>query len=285
MYRSAVHRFVVYPPGGYSIEFYLRALHLDDLALACALRQGTERVWGEFVERYRPALYAASRDVAGAHGDVYARELADSLCADLHDLGQPGGEQRHSLLDDYHGRSKLDTWLRTVLAQRHVDALTARGIPLRPKNDSQHAGPVAVPPAPAGEHASKTAHVVDLNRARLLPLLHRALDDVVAALDPSDRLLASLCYSEALSLTQIAQLRGVPEITVSRRLAEIRREMQEAVERELATGRPAGQDDAPILALTPAEIRQCFEYVAQDCRSDLDGAVADGETRKRRAKA
>src|ERR1700680_401005 len=56
LYRSAVHRFVVYPSGGYAIEFYLRALHLDDLALACALRQGTDRVWGEFVERYRPAL-------------------------------------------------------------------------------------------------------------------------------------------------------------------------------------------------------------------------------------
>jgi RNA polymerase sigma-70 factor (ECF subfamily) len=241
-------------------------------------------VWGEFVERYRPALYAAARDVVGSHGDAYSRELADSLCADLHDLEPSGGERRHSLLDDYHGRSRLVTWLRTVLAQRHVDSLTARGISLRPKNESQ-IGPVAVPPAGARRTAAKTAQVVELNRARLLPLLQRAFDDVVAALDPSDRLLVSLCYVEELSITQIAQLRGVPEITVSRRLAEIRREVHEAVERELAIGRPAGQDDAPIPALSPTEIRQCFDYVAEDLRSDLRRALAESDVRKRRAKA
>ena len=49
-----------------------------------------------------------------------ARELADSLYADLYGVEQRDG-QRQSLLRYFHGRSSLATWLRAVLAQRHVD--------------------------------------------------------------------------------------------------------------------------------------------------------------------
>ena len=104
-------------------EVFLAALHLEDLALACALRNGSEPAWEHFVSEYRPILRAAARAIVGKGGEERARELADSLYAELYGLDRKGGERKASLLDYFHGRSKLSTWLRAVLAQRHVDGL------------------------------------------------------------------------------------------------------------------------------------------------------------------
>ena len=88
---------------------------------------------------HRPRLYRAADALDPAGG---ARDLADSLYADLYGFPDRQGK-RKSLFRYFHGRSSLSTWLRAVLAQRHVDRLrTARRLeplptkthlPLRPK--------------------------------------------------------------------------------------------------------------------------------------------------------
>ena len=88
LYRSASHRFGASPPGGDALAEYLEALHLEDLALACALRQGSAPAWEEFVAAYRPVLYAAARAIVGSAGEARARELADSLYAELYGLNR-----------------------------------------------------------------------------------------------------------------------------------------------------------------------------------------------------
>src|SRR2546423_7911708 len=125
LYASAMHRFGDISSDRQSVETYLRGLHLEDLALCCALRHRSEAAWEIFISSYRPLLYAAGRAIAGGRGEAYARELADSLWAELYGLDRKGDEPRRSLLDYFHGRSKFATWLRTVLAQRHVDAVRA----------------------------------------------------------------------------------------------------------------------------------------------------------------
>src|ERR1700674_3588288 len=121
--RSAAHHFGGAPPAGEALEVFLRGLHLEDLAMACALRRGSQQAWEEFMARYRPVLYAAARAIVSPAGEARARELADSLYGDLYGLKTTDAEQRRSLLDYFHGRSKLATWLRAVLAQRHVDTV------------------------------------------------------------------------------------------------------------------------------------------------------------------
>jgi hypothetical protein len=101
-------------------EVAISSLRLSDLAFAAACRAGIEKAWEEFVRRYRPILYSAARAIAG--DEFRARELADSLYADLYGTGPLQGRRR-SLLDHFHGRSSLTTWLRAVLAQRQVDYL------------------------------------------------------------------------------------------------------------------------------------------------------------------
>ena len=116
LHRSTAHRF---PDGATDGEVarYLATLHVEDLALAAACRGGNGAAWDHFVLDFRPALYAAARSVAGdAH-----RDLADSLYAELYGVSN-AGEERTSLLAWYHGRSRLVTWVRSVLVQRHIDA-------------------------------------------------------------------------------------------------------------------------------------------------------------------
>ena len=117
--RSACQKFSGALPEYEVLESYLNSLQVSDLALAGACSAGNAAAWDAFVGRYRPELYRAARAIAG---ESQGRELADSLYADLFGLRQSEG-QRKSLFDYFHGRSKLGTWLRAVLAQRHVDEL------------------------------------------------------------------------------------------------------------------------------------------------------------------
>ena len=99
-------------PGSDELSRSLSALHLEDLALACACALGDPHAWDHFVLEMRPGLYRAADALDPSGG---ARELADSLYGDMYGIDSRG-EARTSLLRYYHGRSSLATWLRAVLA-------------------------------------------------------------------------------------------------------------------------------------------------------------------------
>ena len=116
---SARKAFAAGPADPRQLERYLDALHLEDLALACACAQGSEPAWEHFIREHRPVLYRAvdAIDSSGA-----SRDLADSLYGELFGLDVRDGERR-SHFRYFHGRSSLATWLRAVLSQRHVDRI------------------------------------------------------------------------------------------------------------------------------------------------------------------
>ncbi len=267
LYRSATRRFADSDPGADALEVFLRSLHLEDLALACALRRGSDSAWEEFIARYRPLLYSAARAIVSTAGEARARELADSLYADLYGVKTAAGEPRRPLLDHFHGRSKLATWLRAVLAQRHVDTLRAAS---RTESlDGDGAGEpshIAIAAASPGAAAPLAG---DPDRLSLLPRLQNAVSQALAALAPADRLLLSLYYVEGLTLAQIATLRGVHEATASRHLARIARELRESVEHALLAGAPAQNGRGPQGALSPAQVELCFAYALEDWPLDL----------------
>src|SRR5713226_6320210 len=133
-------------PTKQEIERYLTSLHLEDLALACACAAGCEPAWEHFMTEHRPLLYRSADALDPGGG---AREIADSLYADLYGLQDREGEPR-SLFRYFHGRSSLATWLRAVLAQRHVDRLRAerRFAPLPDDESSTAAGSASPAPDP-----------------------------------------------------------------------------------------------------------------------------------------
>lgn len=235
------------------IERYLKSIHLTDLALACACADGHERAWEHFVTTYRPVLYRAAAAISGADS---ARDLADSIYAEL--FGLPGrGAERHSLLVYFHGRSSLATWLRAVLAQRYVDRLRVSRR-LEPLEDD-HVAPAD--PATA-----------DPERTRWQALLTDALRRAVEQLPDRDRLRLVCYYVEELTLAQIGRSLGEHEATVSRHLARTRGGLRRLVEQDLA-GRHG---------LSAAAVAQCFESVVDDVGAlDLVDVLAASPDRKK----
>ena len=84
---------------------------------------GSEAAWEHFVKTYRGYLRATAGIITkSSRSGTDAQELADSLFAELFGLVD-GKRGEASLFRYFHGRSSLKTWLRTVLAQRHIDRI------------------------------------------------------------------------------------------------------------------------------------------------------------------
>jgi RNA polymerase sigma-70 factor (ECF subfamily) len=97
---------------------FLRGLRLNELALAHACALGREAAWQRFLGLYRAPLTQAAIAITGSA--TLGHDLADSLYSELYGLREHNGERR-SPLASYSGRGSLLGWLRTTLAQRHVD--------------------------------------------------------------------------------------------------------------------------------------------------------------------
>ena len=232
-----------------TIGKYLAGLHLEDLALAAACIEGLEPAWEHFITRYRPVLRRAADAIDQSGG---ARELADALYGELYGIASGDGV-RKSLLRYFHGRSSLGTWLRTVLAQRHVDRLRSLRR-IEPLSDE----PVETAALAPAETASE--------RTGFVALMRRAVGRAVAGLAPRDRLRLSCYYAQNLRLNQIGRALGEHEATVSRHLARTRQAIRQDVERQLAED--AGFD--------PPTIAQCFEAVVADAGTlDLQEWLGD----------
>lgn len=238
------------PPEPRDLERLLASLHLEDLALACACASGHEGAWEHFIREHRPVLYRAADAIDPTGG---SRELADSLYGELFGVVERNGERR-SLFEYFHGRSSLSTWLRAVLAQRHVDRVrsTRRFEPL---SDEEAPPPPRAGPAPQSRIAG------------YIQVMRRAVTAAVARLPAKDRLRLGYYYAEDLTLAQIGRTLGEHEATVSRNLARARREIRHDVERHLRE-----QEH-----MSASQIDECFEAVVEDVGSldvtDLLGAA------------
>ncbi len=190
---------------------------------------------------YRPHLYRAA-DAIDQTGR--ARDLADSLFADLFGIQERGGAH-HSLFEYFHGRSSLATWLRAVVAQRHVDKLRRerRLVPL-PEEGSAKA-------------LTAPGEAPDPERPQYVGVIQRVFARAVAALAPRDRLRLGCYYAQSLTLAAIGRLTGEHEATVSRHLARTRRALRRDVERRLTHAE----------GLSRAQIAQCFASVVGDAGS------------------
>ena len=261
--RSVAHRFRDAQPEPGELTAYINSLRIEDLAVALACEAGDERVWEHVVLTYRPILYRAATVLTG--DDAAGRELADTLWAELYGVGrtrasmESGGERR-PLLAYYHGRAKLSTWLRSVLAQRHVDVIRTRqrSDSLDTGDDTQGDGPSA-----ASTLAALDGGDVDPDRTRYAAAYRHSLHAALMNLDPGDRLRLSCYYVQELKLAEIGQLYGEHEATVSRKLSRARKQVCREVERLLRDQH----------RLTPAEIELCYQYMVDDSGVDLSQSL------------
>jgi RNA polymerase sigma-70 factor len=254
--RSAGARFRDSRPSAREIAAYLETLHLQDLALSFSCAAGNSGAWEYFVARFRAELYRAARAIAGESAGC---DLADSLYAELYGLESREGHRR-SLFDYFHGRSKLSTWLRAILAQRHVDEFR-RGRRTESLDDPE--SEAADPPRSQPE----AGDAADPERSHYLVLLQTVLSAALSRLAPRDRLRLAYYYVDDLTLAQIGRLLGEHEATVSRKLERVRRELRHSVDEELRSKK----------RLSEAQVQLCYEYARQEWPFDLTRVLSTKE--------
>src|SRR5919109_1560548 len=178
------------------------SLRVEELALARGCAAGNDHAWEVFLRRYRATLYDAARGIV--RDEARAKELADSLYADLYGLRVNGGE-RVSKLSSYMGRGSLAGWLRTVLAQEYVNRYRA-GRRLVSLEEQTEAGVqfAASDPEPVTTPASDSR-------------LEAATDAALAILPAEEKFILAAYYLDERTLAEIARTLRVHESTICRK--------------------------------------------------------------------
>ncbi len=272
--RSLQKRFAGAQPGPEEAEAYLKSLHLQDLALACACSLGIEKAWEFFIAHFRQDLRQAAGAMLRASGqadDARAEELADSLYAELYGVRSAAHGRRKSLFEYFHGRSKLSTWLRALLAQKQVDLFRTSGKTVSLESEMEGESP----PKFAGR--SDQSLPADPHREKYLGRVELAFLAALANLAPGDRMILACYYVDQLTLAEIGRLRGEHESTVSRQLERLRRALRESVAQALQREMPAQNGRPAEPALNAAQVNLAFEYALEDWPFDLSQALAAPE--------
>jgi RNA polymerase sigma-70 factor (ECF subfamily) len=176
-------------------------LRVEDLVLARACARGCEIAWERFVTLYREKLYTAATAIAKE--ESIARELADSIYAELFGVRVGNNGRRVSKLESYTGRGSLEGWLRTVLAQAYV-------------NRYRHNRKLVAFEESICAGANKGGEP-DWDSSRL----GHATDAALAGLAPDARFLLAAYYLDGRTLAEVGRLINVHESTVSRRIEKI----------------------------------------------------------------
>src|ERR1700693_4915462 len=267
--RCAEARFRGEKPSVEKLNAYVGALWLKDLGLACGCADGVARAWEHFVGVYRGYLRACAGAMLKRSATApEAQELADSLFAELYGLS---AEKRGSLLRYFHGRSSLKTWLRAVLAQRHVDRIRA-GRKFEELEDEDGRDNAKLPVA------ARELQVADPHRARYLLNFANAMQTALANLDARDVELLRMYYTEQKKLAEIGRGLGEHESSVSRHLEKVRQDVRRAVEGILRGGSEALNGSSG--GMSEAEIALCFEYGAEDAPIDLEKLLSPSAARE-----
>ncbi len=194
------------------LRTFFLSLRIDELALARACAAGNNTAWEIFLTRYREKLYLSALRIA--REDSAARELADTLYADLYGTSTRDG-QRVCKLSSYTGRGSLEGWLRTVLSQEHVNRYrrTKRLVSL---DEESEEGVQFRAPEPEPVSTSDTR-------------VSRATDSALASLPAEDRVVLSAYFLDGRTLAEIARMLGVHESTISRKLDKLAKSLRKQI--------------------------------------------------------
>ena len=222
------------------VEDFQRSLRLDDLVLARACAAGSERAWEVFIARYRPRLREIAMSIT--KDEAAARELADSLYAELYGTREDAEGRRISKLALYAGRGSLEGWLRAIAAQLHIDRCRRerRLVSL----DEQVAPAAEARPAPDRR-------------------LDAAVDAALAELSAEDRFILASWYLDGRTLAEIARMLRVHESTVSRRAEKLVAGLHKAIVRRLRD-----------VGMSRKEAEEMMEADVRDLSVDVRGKLA-----------
>src|SRR5579859_4617366 len=226
------------------LEFW-RDLKLEELALARACAAGHDAAWQAFLTRFREKLYDIARGITKE--DSSARDLADSLYADLYGTAEKEG-RRVSRLNFYMGRGSLEGWLRTVVAQEFVNRYRKQKRLVSLEEETEE----------GVQFSSADSVPIQMADHRL----GEATDDALNQLAAEDRLVLAAYYLDNRTLTEIGRIVGVHESTISRRLEKLLKMLRKHVMTGLQS---KGMDRVQAEEALEADVR----YLTVDVRRRL----------------
>ena len=188
------------------------SLKIEELVLARACAAGNEYAWEAFLVRYREKLYEMGLSIA--REDSAARDLSDSLYAELYGTTTRDGV-RVSKLNFYTGRGSLEGWLRTVMAQEHVNRYRRQKRNLSLDEETEEGTQFAAP-------ETEPANPLD-------PRLEAATDEALTVLPAEDQFILAAYYLDDRTLVEIAHMLSVHESTISRKLDKLAKALRKQI--------------------------------------------------------
>jgi len=217
------------------VQTFCRSLRIEELALARACAAGHNQAWEVFLLRYREKLFDIANYITKESSA--GRELADSIYADLYGTATREG-RRVSKLASYTGRGSLEGWLRTVMAQEHVNRYRRRRRLVSLDEESEDGAQFAAP-----EREETVA--VD-------PRIETATDEAIASLAAEDRFILAAYFLDERTLAEIARTLGVHESTISRKLDKLAKSLRKQI---LANSMRAGMSRRQALEGLEVDVR------------------------------
>jgi len=206
--RKSVQRYLLTnssedaPP--HEIKDFLRQIQADDLFMALACANGSERAWWEFDQQHRAYLERVARHLAST--EIDAQEVIDTVYIELYGTRVVDGE-RVSKFATYSGRGSLRGWLRTVIWHSLVDLHRASHDEVSLDEMTENLGEGYVHSTFAVANLGGEDEMIDqIAKDRYRKATLTAIENAFAALDNHEKLLLLYYHVENLKLREIARL-------------------------------------------------------------------------------
>ncbi|MEK7722811.1 MAG: hypothetical protein AAB336_00525 [Acidobacteriota bacterium] len=190
------------------VKTFLGELQANDLFMALACSNGSERAWWEFDQQHRAYLERVARHLASS--EMNAQDVVDTVYVELYGTRVIDGA-RVSKFSTYSGRGSLRGWLRTVVWHSLVDLhrMSHEEVSLDEMTENvgeSHAQASFAEPSLGGEE-----QMIDhLARERYRKTTLGAIEKVFSDLGNHEKLLLLYYHVENLKLREIARLVEAP---------------------------------------------------------------------------
>lgn len=186
------------------VKEFLQQIQADDLFLALACANGSERAWWEFDQQHRSYLERVARHLART--DIDAQEVVDTVYVELYGTRVVDGE-RVSKFATYSGRGSLRGWLRTVIWHSLVDLHRASHDEVSLDEMTENVGEGHAHASFAEMNLGGENEMIEkLAKDRYRKATLAAIENAFSNLDNHEKLLLLYYHVENLKLREIARL-------------------------------------------------------------------------------
>jgi RNA polymerase sigma-70 factor len=255
---------------------FLRQIQAEDLFLALACANGSERAWWEFDHQHRSYLERVARHLAST--DIDAQEVVDTVYVELYGTRVVDGE-RVSKFSTYSGRGSLRGWLRTVIWHSLVDLHRASHDEVSLDEMTENVGEgfvhASFAEAPLG---GEDEMVEQIAKQRYRKATVSAIETAFANLDAHEKLLLLYYHVENLKLREIARMvesQGSPLRDWFQRKSPTREKNPESRIHESTIMRWLEKSYAKVLQLFRTELRAKYELREDEIEICMELATQD----------